>query len=73
MNFQFVSISLQVDCLQRSRKCRKLARLAELQIRLLPNGKRIIGLEKHNVNTILVNHADFHEVFVNKFKQLVQL
>eukprot|EP00794_Sanderia_malayensis_P020531 gene20531-22550_t len=55
---------LKVDCLQRSRQCKKLARLAELQMRLSASGKRVLGLDKNKVNQFLCSHADFYEALV---------
>jgi len=42
----------------------KIARLAELQIRLLSQGKQIIGLEKYQLIKILCTHQDFYEALI---------
>jgi len=51
-------------CLQKSTRCLKIARLAELQIRLLSQGKQIIGLEKYQLIKILCTHQDFYEALI---------
>ena len=62
-SFLFIQVfCLKAACLQKSTRCLKIARLAELQIRYLSQGKQIIGLEKYNLSKILCTHQDFYEV-----------
>ncbi|XP_065062284.1 spatacsin-like isoform X1 [Rhopilema esculentum] len=54
----------KVNCLRQCARCKRVARLAELQIRLLPTGKKVIGLRNESLKKFLTSHEDFYEALI---------